>query len=520
MATLAAITAGHELTAQAAEAILHDGGNAFDATLGGFFMACVAEPVLASLGGGGFLLAHAADTGDTTVFDFFTQTPGRKRPVAELDFEPVMVDFGSTTQEFHMGLGAIAVPGCVRGMFAVHRSLGSMPMREIVRPALDAARAGITVSALQAHVFSLVAPIYITRPAPRALFASCHNSGCISQVGEVLRFNDLADTLEVITIEGDDLFYCGEIAQLIHAQCEQGGGCITRDDLMRYEVFRRRPLTVGYRHTRLLTNPPPASGGCLVAFALKLVESLELHRSEFGSADHLSMLAEVMKQTNAARIEAVQEGDSELASGLHRLLNPDVMTIYREQVQGRMGVGRGTTHINVSDKHGNVASMTVSNGEGCGEIVPGTGLMLNNMLGEEDLNPSGFHAWELDQRMSSMMAPSMVALEDGRLIATGSGGSNRIRDAVLQVILNIVDFEMHAEQAVSSPRIHFENDVLYIEGGYEPSEIETLLTEFPHFREWDELSFFFGGAHTLVRGPRSVEGAGDPRRGGVCRISI
>jgi len=512
MTVTGAVAAGHELTAQAAELLLRDGGNAFDAAIGAFFMACIAEPVLASPGGGGFVMAHAAGRNDTVAFDFFTQTPGSQRPEAELDFEPVVVDFGSATQEFHMGVGSSAVPGCIRGLFALHRQLGSMPMRSIVQPALDAARSGITVTPLQAHVFSLVAPIYITRPAPRGVFQSSSQPGQIAQAGDVIQFTELANTLEAIALEGDDLFYRGEIAHRIDTQCRGHGGCITRADLEGYEMALRRPLAIDYRDARVFTNPPPAAGGCFVGFALKLLEPYPLSPLRFGSVGHLTTLARCLAVADNARRQ-----ESTGATGLDPLDAP-MLSRYREQVHGRTQVQRGTTHLNVMDRHGNVAAMTVTNGEGCGDFVPGTGIMLNNMLGEEDLNPGGFHSWTPNQRMSSMMAPTLIRRADGRIVATGSGGSSRIRDAILQVVVNIVDFDMDVEQAVTSPRIHVDNGALYVEGGYDLGPLAPLLAEFSEHRVWQELNFFFGGAHTLSGEATGMHGAGDPRRGGVCRI--
>jgi gamma-glutamyltranspeptidase/glutathione hydrolase len=174
--------------------------------------------------------------------------------------------------------------------------------------------------------------------------------------------------------------------------------------------------------------------------------------------------------------------------------------------------------MSVIDGAGNVASMTVSNGEGCGRILPRTGIMLNNMLGEQDLNPHGFHRWRADERMTSMMAPSLVLFRDGRRVATGSGGSNRIRTAVLQVLVNLIDFGMSPEAAVRQPRLHVEDGLLSIEGGLDAGVVDGLCQRWPRHERWDTLNLFFGGAHTVVEGPHGLAGVGDSRRGGVCRI--
>lgn len=509
------VAAGHSLTAEAAAGILREGGNAFDAILAAHFMACVAEPVLCSLGGGGFLLA-APVSGGTTVFDFFAQTPRRCRPEDELDFRPILADFGTAQQEFHIGLGSIATPGSAKGAFAVHRALGSMPMRDLVVPAVEAARSGMSINALQGYIFSIVAPIYTASPEASDLFAGA--SGATLGEGERYTNPEFADLLEVLAIEGEDLFYRGEVAEAIDRQCREGGGHLTRDDLGAYEVEIRRPLRVDYGGVRIHTNPPPASGGILIAFALELLKAADLSGHAFGSPERLALLAQVMGLTNRARLEAGLDratADEEMA----RLLDPALLARYRAEVAGRTPVTRGTTHISVMDARGNVAAMTVSNGEGCGGIVPGTGMMLNNMLGEEDLNPRGFHRWTPDERMTSMMSPTLVEWTDGRRVALGSGGSNRIRTAILQVLGNLVDRGMGLEEAVASPRIHLEGGRLSIEGGFDRERLAPLLARHPEHELWGDLNLFFGGVHAVEQSPDgSLHGMGDPRRGGCAFV--
>ena len=198
----------------------------------------------------------------------------------------------------------------------------------------------------------------------------------------------------------------------------------------------RTPLELAYGGARLFTNPPPSSGGILIAFALELLKEADLDAAGFGSAAHLERLARSMALTNKARIESrLHEADAP-----ESLLDPVFLDTYRRQILGRPAARHGTTHISVIDAAGNLASLTVSNGEGSGYLIPGTGIMLNNLLGEDDINPHGFHRWPVDQRMCSMMAPTVLVEADGTTVALGSGGSNRIRTAVLQVLLNLLEF--------------------------------------------------------------------------------
>ncbi len=508
---LGAVAAGHPRTAEAAAEMLRNGGNAFDAVLAGLCAACVAEPVLCSLGGGGFLLGWQADRGQAAVTDFFAHTPRRKRPPDELDFFPIVADFGTAQQEFHIGLGAIATPGVVRGLFDIHRRLGRLPMTEIVAPAVDFARGGVTLDRLQAYIFRIVAPIYTATPEAQAIYGAGRPRGELLGEGDTLRQPALADTLEALAREGDALFYEGEIARAIAGQCAAGGGHLTRDDLRHYRAVQRPPLGVAYRDAQFHTNPPPASGGILIAFALDLLRAVHLREWPPGSHGRLQLLAEVMAETNRARVEAHAAGGLD-ESGL---LSPRLLARYRAEIRGRAAGLRGTTHISVADRAGNLAALTVSNGEGCGRMVPGTGIMLNNMLGEEDLNPGGFHRWKPDERLTSMMAPSLLSWPDGRRVALGSGGSNRIRSAILQVVSHLVDDRLPLPEAVAAPRIHFERGRLSVEGGFAPAVIEALQAAYPQHQLWPERNLFFGGVHAVQYEDGRFHGAGDPRRGGV-----
>ncbi len=508
------VAGGHPATVQAGAEILERGGNAYDAILAAHFAACVAEPVLTSLGGGGFLLAHTA-AGADVLYDFFVETPMRCRNLHDVDFRPIHADFGTVQQEFHIGRGAIATPGIVKGLFEVHRDLASLSMPALVAPAVRLAREGITLNALQAYIFDVVRPIYLATPEARRTYGSTTGDR-LPAAGERLCQPAVAETLERLAEEGDELFYRGAIAERIVALCAQGGH-LTGEDLEGYQVHKRTPLQLRYRGAQVLTNPPPSSGGTLIGFALGLLEATEVAALGFGSAAHLELLATVMALTGAARLEHAV-GTESAAAGLLRLLEPEALARYREQVRGRRSARRGTTHVSVMDGIGNIASLSVSNGEGCGDLVPGTGIMLNNMLGEEDLNPQGFHRWALRERLTSMMAPSIVLCPDGTAVAIGSGGSNRLRTAILQVLVNLIDFGLPLAEAVDAPRLHVESEQLNVEGGFEPTALCSLLALYPRHRVWEGRNLFFGGTHTVERSAAGFSGAGDPRRGGVAQV--
>jgi gamma-glutamyltranspeptidase/glutathione hydrolase len=502
-----AVSAGHTATAEAAAWALEQGGNVFDAALAGLCAACVAEPVLTSLGGGGFLLAHQGN-GRNTLYDFFVQTPLRKRPESELDFYPILADFGTAQQEFHIGMGSIATPGTIKGLFQVHTDLGTLPMREIVKPAVDFARTGIVVNRLQAYIFTVVAPIYLSTRDARRVYSSRQVDNSLVVDGENFRQPELADALELLAIEGEQVFYRGDMGSELISACEAGGGCLQKADLYDYQVVKRKPLDYHCWNTRILTNPPPSSGGSLIRFAHALLEPHD--QGDFGSAQHLALLSEVLRQTNLARMENEQYE----TAGSRNILHPETITRFRAALAGHPVNTRGTTHISVVDGQGNAASLSLSNGEGSGYVLPGTGIMLNNMLGEEDLNLGGFHRWNTDVRVSSMMAPTL-AIDHDRVIAIGSGGSNRLRTAILQTLNNLCYFGMDVRDAVDSPRLHVEQDRLSIEPGFADSSVNEVCEGFTSHDLWAEKNLFFGGTHTVIHDSNGYSGAGDPRRGGV-----
>lgn len=510
-----AVAAGHPLTAEAAGEVLHAGGNAFDAALAALCAACVVEPVLASLGGGGFMLALPVAE-RPRLYDFFVQTPGWRLPAEDLEFNRIEVDFGSTTQGFHIGRGTAAVPGLVRGLFEVHEALGRMPLTEIVCPAVNLASEGVEISAYQAYLLGVVRSIFGATEASLAIFGSRQRPGELIGEGERLFQPELADTLDTLSREGPALFYHGEIASTL-VRDMAAGGQIRLQDLAEYRHHTREPLAIARRSCEVLLNPPPSSGGVLIGFGLELLDPNVLRHLEFGSHRHLALVARVLELTLEARAAALGPGDA--PTGHHALdesmLHSDFVARYRERVAPFPEAPRGTTHISVIDASGNLAALSVSNGEGCGYVIPGTGIVMNNMLGESDLNPGGFHRWQENVRMSSMMAPCAVRWPDGRLLALGSGGSNRIRSAMLQVLVNLVDFEMSLEEAVLAPRIHLEDDLLSVEGGIDPERIRPLLEAYPSHHLWDGRNMFFGGTHCVLAEGSGFQAVGDRRRGGA-----
>lgn len=498
--------------------VLEAGGNAFDAALAALCTAAIAEPLLASLGGGGFLLALPGGR-KPLVYDFFCQTPRRRRPVEETDFFPIVADFGTAEQEFHIGLGSAAVPGVVAGVFEAHRELGRLPLAEIVAPAIELARSGVRVDDFHHYVIRVLKPIMTATPEAFALYESPSAPGHLIRAGEDLRNPAAATALEALVAEGPDLFYRGEWAQRLAADCRERGGHIDLEDLAAYRVERREPVVFRYRGARVAINPPPSPGGCLVAFALGVMSDWRRDGADWGSPAHMMNLLRGMRAASVARHVFEMEGGLDGAT-MARLLDPQTVREWQRSLDLHSLFSRGTTHISVADADGNIASLTASNGEGCAHVLPGTGIMLNNMLGEEDLNPGGFNRWVEGARLASMMSPAVVETAGGTRIALGSGGSNRIRSAITQVLVNLLDFEMPPGQAVTAPRIHLEGPKLSYEPGFPADALAEMQAAAPEHHGWPGPNLFFGGVHTVsVSADGRFDGAGDPRRGGVARVA-
>jgi gamma-glutamyltranspeptidase/glutathione hydrolase len=499
------VAAGHALTAQAAAEILEDGGNAFDAALAGMVMTFVAEAVFASPGGAGFLTARRAGRETCDLFDFFAETPRKRRAEKDVAFFPIYADFGPAKQEFHIGLGSAATPGAVPGIFAIHAALGTLPMRRLVEPAVRAARQGFPLTEFQAYLFTVIAPILTASESVAKIFAP---GGKLMQAGETFRNEGLAECLEWLAEDGARLFVDGDVGQAIAAQSAALGGHLTANDLDHYRVALREPLY--WRHCGALValNPPPAASGALIAFGLAYVEAL----AESGRELDAAAFAEAMHATNEARATHGEGLAERLAGGA---LAKDLRA-----AQTHPQAYRGTTHISVIDAEGNAASISLSNGEGDGYIVGNYGFMLNNMLGEEDLTAGGLHAWRTGTRMSSMMAPTIILQPNGTVTAMGTGGSNRIRTAILQVAVNLLDRGTSLEEALEAPRLHVERDG---KTSFEPGLPEAAEAEFlalgDQAHAWPARNLFFGGVHAARRNANgSVEGAGDPRRQGTALI--
>jgi len=338
------------------------------------------------------------------------------------------------------------------------------------------------------------------------------------QAGDRVFMHDLGETLELLAEGGARELYEGDLGRELVRFLADDGGLITREDLAEYRVIWRRPIRASYEGREFVSNPPPSSGGVLVGYALSLLHRLRVEGRQ-GTAEAIEPLVEVMREQARAR-EGSFVGDLYRGGLARKLYSEENLSAALQRIEDREGAARetagapGTTHISVVDGRGNAASMTASTGSGSGVVIPGTGIHVNNMLGEYDLNPPG-RRLQPGTRLTSMMAPS-IALENGspRLVV-GSAGSIRLRGAILQLVANVVHHGMPVERAIEAPRVHFEDGRVHCEGGHDAAELDRLEARGYDLIRWRSQNLYFGGAAAVERfDDGSLAAAGDPRRGG------
>jgi gamma-glutamyltranspeptidase/glutathione hydrolase len=500
----AVVAAGHPVSARAGADVLRAGGNAVDAALGAMLAALSCEPLLTGLGAGGYMLIALAGA-EPVLLDFFVEAPGRaggepRRPPAAL--EPVEISFGDAVQIFHVGVASVGTYGFPAGVQEAATRYGTVALSDLAASAAGLARDGVKLGPEQARIVQILAPIVTSTAEAAALFAP---DGRLLAAGDTLRQPELGDALERLGTDGAAPFYTGEIAAAVAGWLRERGGLVSEADLAAYAVVRRAPLRVAYRDREVLTNPPPAPGGVLLARALTALDATP-------SPPPVTAIIDAMALAQDARTSAFLAGLHEPGFA-ERFLGGGDPAVTRSLGGSRLG---STTHVAALDPTGGACSVTCSNGSASGVIVPGTGVHLNNMLGESDLNPEGFHRHPPGRRMPSMMSPTVLMRGGVAELAVGSAGSNRIRSAILQTIVRCVDEGLGAQAAVDAPRAHYEDGIVFVEPGIDVAALESAGRT---VRPFGERNLFFGGAQAAARDPEGrMSGGGDPRRGGAAAL--
>jgi gamma-glutamyltranspeptidase / glutathione hydrolase len=476
------VAAGSVATARAGAEILRDGGNAVDAAVASALASFTAEPLLTSAGGAGIMVIRQPGAEPIAV-DFFSPFPGAGGRPEQIDFHRVEVDFGSATQAFFVGRGAAAVPLMFDGFALAASRFGSLPLSRLAAPGIALAREGLVADALTARTFALLWPILRRDLACLAEIVEGQRADRPLQPGELVRNTKLAATLEAFAATGQTPGYLRQ--GLLDEFGPARGGLISAADLDAAQATVARPHQFRVGEWTVVTSP--RLGGRLVGM---ISEALTAGAIEVDEAN------EVLRQAHAS-----------LAGHRARLALPP------PDPRG------STTHISVVDEHGGAASVTLTAGEGCGHVVTGTGVHINNFLGEEDLNPAGFHLHRPTNALPTMIAPTIAVHPSGRVVALGSGGSNRIRSAVAGVLHGFTRRGLTLSAAVEAPRVHAEDEAAWVELGArrDPAGIRARLgATFAGVHGFEGRDFFFGGVHVAALGERGeLEGHGDARRCGA-----
>ena len=503
-----AASAGTPYAAEAAAEVYRAGGNAADAAVAAAAAVSVTEPLLSSIGGGGFALVRDP-SGDAELIDYYDAMPGKGLPASAFGAggnpQTVILKYGAGVNSI-VGGASVAVPGALRGWEEVLRRQGKLTLAQTLAPAIRLAREGFRVCKTSAMWFEVAQEVLKLTEETRKTF---FDGDRIYAEGEEMSFPELADTLEAIGEEGADLFYEGELARRLSAYILEMGGIITERDLAEYEPVIRRPLTVAYGPGVVYTNGPPSAGGPTLAQMLRIVSGYDL--AALPEAEYARVMAGAMKYALHDREIAYVDGaENEIVA--QRLTSEEYARTQRRRIFG----SPHTTHVSCVDAEGYVVSITATMGYGSGLVIPGTGIPMNNTLGEPELNPKGFHSLSPGERLISSMSPTIFSSEESGLMALGSPGASRIPTALLQTLINVLDFGMPLETAVLAPRFHAEGDLFAYEAGARLDDLD----RYEQVLVYEEPSMYFGGVNAVRRTPEGpFEAAADRRRsGGVAYV--
>lgn len=521
----ALVVSASDIASRVGWRVMRDGGNAVDAAIATAFALAVTHPTAGNIGGGGFLVYRSA-SGAATTFDFRETAPAGASPT-------MWLRNGEYDAELHHNSHrAVGVPGTVAGLHMAWRARGSKPWKALVAPAVSLAREGFVVSDGLAQSLERMLPSFAKYPASLAQFST---NGRPYEAGDVFRQPDLARTLRRIADHGPQGFYEGETARLIEQEMRAHDGLITRADLKTYRPVERAPITGSYRGVEVIGMPPPSSGGVSVQMLLNVLEGFDVKRSGSGSSKNLHLMAESMRRVFADRARHLADPDFVRDMPLARLLSKPYADGLRQTIDPRRASASTptsftwpnesteTTHLSVVDAQRNAVSLTYTLEAAYGSkiVVSGAGFLLNNEMGDFNAAPgltdergligTGPNLAEAGKRMLSSMSPTILA-KDGRLfMVTGSPGGRTIINTVLMTILNVVDFEMNAQEAVEAGRMHHQwlpNEITMERLAFSPDTVASLESLGHTIADTDRQ----GAAQVIVVGDDGVLWGGVDRR--------
>ena len=502
-----AISAASRPGATAGAAVADAGGNAVDAAIAATVTGMVSDPGIIGPGAGCFITVWP-EAGDPVVIDANAVMPGLGKAEAPRSFgDRVRMEYGGGMDTL-VGPCSVAVPGAWAGLGRAADRFGAVGWHTIMGPAISLAAGGFPFSGVsEAYLSYAHDPIYDRYPD--SVSALHHPDGSRMAEGDTVLIVGLADSLRTIADEGPGSFYTGSIGQRLVAAMGEWGGHITAEDLASYQAVERQPISIDLNGWRIVTNPAPAIGGAVLASMLLLS-----HPGGFveWSAAGAKALAEIQRSVLAYRatsLDVTSDVDGAVADLLER---------------ARLGDHRGlmsspsTIHVSAVDTGGLACSVTTSAGYGSGVMIPGTGLWLNNSLGEVELFPEGMERFAPGDRLASNMAPTIAGGPNGAVMAVGSPGASRITTALAQVLTNFISLEMSVSEAVQHPRLHVEvfNGEPTI--AHEPG-IELEAFDDFRLRRFPDLSMYFGGVGLAMYDPDAgLYQVADSRRTGATAV--
>jgi gamma-glutamyltranspeptidase / glutathione hydrolase len=519
--------------------ILKKGGNAVDAAVAVGFALAVTYPSAGNLGGGGFMVIHLAD-GKNISIDFREKAPlsaHRDMYLNEAgEFIPELSQQGTTSA---------GVPGSVAGLIYALEKYGTMPLADVIQPAIDLAKNGWRLEKRDSIYFSNTIPLFERYPSSKKIFTK---DGVPYSTGELFIQSDLAHTLEQIKENGRDGFYKGKVAELLVEQVSSSGGYITLEDLEKYQPVEREPIIGTYRGYEVVSMPPPSSGGIALVQMLNILESYDLVNVDWGSSQYFHHLVEAMKYAYADRTYHLGDADFYPVPKEQLISKEYAKTIFEriESAKNKavpsseiksldtqlLHESTETTHYSVYDLYGNAVSTTttINSSFGSGIVVESAGFLLNNEMDDFSGKPGVMNQFGLlgteansiqpEKRMLSSMTPTIILKDSKPYIIIGSPGGSQIITTVLQVVLNCIDFDMNIRDAIEAPRIHHQwmPDSIFYEKGALTEAVKKELADMGYrFWDLDTESRIIGIAEGIMidRKNKIIYGASDPRGGGL-----
>ncbi len=495
------ISASSDLAAAAGARVARDGGNAVDAAIAACLVSAVTEPGMVALGAGGYLVIWPAD-GPPVAIDGGVEMPGRGLSADRFGqgAETVRLDYFGGTDAM-VGAGTVAIPGALAALAEASSRFGLLPWRELVLPAVDIVRAGFPMRP-PSHRYLMASHQLIFGREPDS-FAAIHNdAGNLLAVGETIVIPRLADSLQLIADEGVDAFYRGDLAAAIVGCIAEGQGIVTREDLASYRPVVSEPMNFALGPWQLASSAPSAIGGTMLGVMTNRANDAMPVAQPWGRK-WVQRIVEIQNEVLGYRTDVLD-------------VSPDFSEQARAYFDQQVKTAKdsaSTVHNSAVDGQGNACSITISAGYGSGVMPAGTGIWLNNCLGELELNCTGFHSLPPGTRLLSNMAPTVGRSSSGQSLAMGSPGSGRITTAQFQTLLNLVLLDQSLDDAIAHPRVHIAKT-----GKIPQIHIEPGIVPFDGDISWTHVSAldtYFGGVGAVLLRGELMEAGTDPRRSGA-----